>query len=350
MTSHHYTLDPTSRTLEPLRPETMQNLGLTEPGDLEAWIASCRGRIFDRGILWVSRQDWVEVDRRSDLVGVDTDANLVITELKRGEVAPEAVFQVLNYAASYSRHGADDLQRMLLESTGGPQGLTLPVASDLEARDLITSHVGQAFGAINQRQVALLVGESFHPQTLRICQYLNSQGCRSLSIECWQFSIFPLDHRFHFVLKRAEAPQTSDLPVTGPAGSSGPEGSAQTSRLNPVKMKFREQFIEFIRTQGAEWGFEYEHKRGWPNYTFRLVRRSPRGAETLEFTARHDHPRFEASRPFRVPDDLASLVESGADGATYYLVFPHTLLLNHLFDPSTGRRLLGCLAQALEHV
>ena len=70
-----------------------------------------------------SRQDRPAGDERSDLVGVDQEGKLLVTELKRGELSEDAVIQVLGYAAEYGDYTPDELAE-LYHSNSLKQGNT----------------------------------------------------------------------------------------------------------------------------------------------------------------------------------------------------------------------------------
>jgi hypothetical protein len=64
-------LDPKAKTLRRVSSLPMESLHLTETNDLEAWLASCKDRLFGREVLWIARQDRLTHDQRSDIIGVD---------------------------------------------------------------------------------------------------------------------------------------------------------------------------------------------------------------------------------------------------------------------------------------
>src|SRR5579862_8193693 len=115
MSTQAYLLDGSAKKLSLLNRKSMSELGFTEPGDLEAWLASCKDRLFAREILWLARQDSPSDDQRSDIVGLADNGDLVVTELKRGMASESALTQVLGYAAEYKLRTPSQLAELYFE-------------------------------------------------------------------------------------------------------------------------------------------------------------------------------------------------------------------------------------------
>src|SRR5215469_16150689 len=69
---------------------------------LESWLERSPWALAQEPILWIGRQTTVSVEESTifpDLLGVDSEGNLIIVELKKGKAPREVVAQILEYAA-----------------------------------------------------------------------------------------------------------------------------------------------------------------------------------------------------------------------------------------------------------
>jgi hypothetical protein len=93
----------TDRLIE-LKATTFAAHGLKERGDLQRLLRD-QIEVIDPDVLIVSEEfrDWEDSNRRIDLLGIDSDANLVVIELKRTEDGGHMELQALRYAAMVSK-------------------------------------------------------------------------------------------------------------------------------------------------------------------------------------------------------------------------------------------------------
>ena len=93
----------------PIRRTTFAQEGLRERSDLQSFLRS-RIDIISPEILLIGEEIgvWEDSRRRIDLLGVDTDANLVVIELKRTEDGGHMELQALRYAAMISSFTFED--------------------------------------------------------------------------------------------------------------------------------------------------------------------------------------------------------------------------------------------------
>jgi hypothetical protein len=180
-----------SKSLAKLQRSPLADLGFTEPGHLETWLASAGEEIFGRRrVLWIARQDRPTDEHRSDLVGIDELGNLLLVELKRGWLGGDAILQALTYAAEYARRSVEELVEIFAahSAKAGTAGL-IQRAKGGDAEATLGSHVGE--NEVNQSQILVLIGEDFSANALAVCDYLNnSSGDASFSVECWRYGVF----------------------------------------------------------------------------------------------------------------------------------------------------------------
>jgi hypothetical protein len=88
---------------------TFEGEGILERSDLQRILRSNVGAITpDCFVLAEEYGDWADAKRRIDLLCIDSDANLVVVELKRSEDGGHADLQAIRYAAMISVMTFDD--------------------------------------------------------------------------------------------------------------------------------------------------------------------------------------------------------------------------------------------------
>jgi len=239
-----FAIDVEQKRLTCLQPKSLADVGLSEPYDLEAWLASVSEGLFGRNILWLARQDCPSNEQRSDLVGVDELGNLVIAELKRGVVVEDAVTQSLFYAAEYASKSAADLAEMFAEHSqkAGTTGLLSKAGSPDDAGARLSKHVSDR--EVNESQILLLVGEDFAAKALAICDYLNGASEEpSFSVECWRYGLFQTaDGVNYFVLEQILPPPSIREEIEEKREASKGRKYAR----DPVRMAFMSQLIGYL--------------------------------------------------------------------------------------------------------
>lgn len=248
MTTTIYRLDANAKKLSQIEPKSMTDLGFKEPYDLEAWLASASDGLFDRNVLWISRQDRLTDDQRSDLIGIDKTGNLLVTELKRGTLDEGAITQALSYVAEYARKTADELATLFADQSARETstGLVTKAASKEDAQSKLSSHVGTDI-ELNDAQILLLVGEDFTPGALAICDYLNeSIGEGTLSLECWRFTVFQEAANQHIFAMEQILPPPS---VRRAIDERREASKAKKYARDPVRKEFMSGLMEYLNSK-----------------------------------------------------------------------------------------------------
>lgn len=229
----------------------MSDLGLTEPGNLEKWLASSGERLFGRKVLWIARQDRAVDEKRSDLIGIDDHGNLVVAELKRATVGASAVTQALSYAAEYVQKTASDLAEMFYIHSEGSRknGLVQVAESEEDAAQQLSDHVG-AETELNESQILILVGEEFAPDVLAVCDYLNqSSGEATFSVECWRARVYQEGEDALYLALEQLLPQPS---VRAAIEERREEAKRKKRTRDPARRRFVAALLEFLRSEGFD--------------------------------------------------------------------------------------------------
>src|ERR1035441_3063767 len=93
----------THDAITPVPMTTFESEGITERADLQRLLRSNIGAVVPECfVLAEEYAEWADAKRRIDLLCIDSDANLVVVELKRTEDAGQADLQAIRYAAMIS--------------------------------------------------------------------------------------------------------------------------------------------------------------------------------------------------------------------------------------------------------
>lgn len=336
MSSSVFSLDIEKKKLARLQPRSMVELGLTEPFDLEAWLASSGEGLFGRRILWIARQDRPSEEQRSDLIGVDERGNVLITELKRGELAEDGVTQALGYAAEYASKSAEDLAALFAAHSekAGTTGLVAKATSLDDARSQLSAHVG-AGTEVNDSQILVLIGEEFTAKALAICDYLNgASGEASFSIECWRYGLFETPQKSHyFVLEQILPPPSVRQAIDEKREASKSKKYAR----DPVRMEFMSELVGYL------WGKKVTASRSrGASYECRLKNTAWAGDHELWFSVHTDHPRLilPSELSFSGVLQAHALVEGKHSDGRLTLQFADVDAQCAKFDATFGQRLI----------
>ena len=148
--------------IEDDKPKHIQQGRLDLESRLEDWLRDDIGFVND-DLLVIGQQVKVEHGGKIDLVAVDSDANLVILELKRDKTPRDIVAQVLDYASWVQKLDYEDVEK--LASDFLPDGKPLEQAFKEKFRDDLPE-------TVNESHRMYIVGSSLDPATERIVQYL----------------------------------------------------------------------------------------------------------------------------------------------------------------------------------
>ena len=152
---------------------------------LESWLENNPWALVEgEPILWIGRQTSANVEESTifpDLLGVDSEGNLVIVELKRGKVPRDVVAQLLEYAA-----WAEDL------SDGQIYGIAETYFQTAKKETILQEAFGEMFEdempALNRRLRLFVVAEEISGRILQVCRFLRTSY--SMDINCLAVSTF----------------------------------------------------------------------------------------------------------------------------------------------------------------
>ena len=182
--------------------------GIKERDDLQRLLRD-QPDLIDEGLMILAEEfgDWSDSSRRIDLLCLDTDANLVVVELKRTADGGHMELQALRYAAMVSTMTFD--QAVLAHSA-----YLRHRSREGDARDAILEHLGweepeEDRFAIDVRVV--LVSEDFSREITTAVMWLNE---RDLDIRCVRLSPYRAEGRVLLDIQQViPLPEAADYQV-----------------------------------------------------------------------------------------------------------------------------------------
>ena len=158
---------------------------------LENWLEnSPEQTLAQEDFLWIGRQTSAKDEDGtiySDLLGVDSDGNLVIAELKKGRTPRDIIAQILDYAAwadDLSPEQIRDRAETYFENREGFQGKTFDDAFR-EAFDIPET---DELPRLNDGLRLFIVAEEIPSRVARVCRFLRTS--HGINISCVDVSIF----------------------------------------------------------------------------------------------------------------------------------------------------------------
>ena len=205
---------------------------------LESWLENSPWALVqEEPILWIDRQTSANVEESTifpDLLGLDSEGNLVIVELKRSKAPREVVAQLLEYAAWAKELSDEQIQEIAATySQAVKKGTTLQDAFSE------TFEVENEMPALNRRVRLFIVAAEIPASVLRVSRFLRT--FHSMDINCLAVSTFQTESGEVLVDTEAKVGQ-EDIP----ASKAGRQNVSSTSRWSGDK-PVREVVLEAVQ-------------------------------------------------------------------------------------------------------
>ena len=152
---------------------------------LESWIENSPWALVEgEPILWIGRQTSANVEESTifpDLLGLDSEGNLVIVELKRGKAPRDVVAQLLEYAT-----WAKELSDEQIQGIAATYFQTTQKETTLQ--DAFSETFEDEMPALNRRLRLFIVAAEIPASVLRVSRFLRT--FHSMDINCLAVSTF----------------------------------------------------------------------------------------------------------------------------------------------------------------
>lgn len=161
---------------------------------LENWLEnSPRQTLAQEDFLWIGRQTSVTDEGGtifSDLLGIDSEGNLVVAELKKGRTPRDVVAQLLDYAAWANGLSESQIREIAEDYFAGREGFQGKTFDDA-FKEVFDMPETDELPQLNQNLRLFIVAEEIADRVTRVCRFLrNSHG---LDVTCLVVSMFQTD-------------------------------------------------------------------------------------------------------------------------------------------------------------
>ncbi len=168
----------------------MQETSVELESRLEDWLESSPWAIAQEPLLWIGRQSSASVGDGTifpDLLGVDSEGNLVIVELKKERAPRDVMAQLLEYAAWANELSEEQIQQGAEDYIANRDKPEKVNFAD-EFRETFEMIETDVLPKLNRNLRLFIVGKEIPMRIHRVCELLrNSYG---MDISLIEFSIF----------------------------------------------------------------------------------------------------------------------------------------------------------------
>ncbi len=190
--------------------ERLTTTSLSEEGfeedDLREWIIGRSGEVLDEELLIIGRETGVAgIGDGIDILAVDRGGNMVVVELKRGELREAVDFQALKYASYISRWSYDDIKQQFETFLQSKWGREIH-GDDAGFSERIEEFCDDDY-ELNGQQRVFLVGSTVQERIGSVVLWLREQD---IDVSIVQFSLLKDANHEVFLDSKTLVP-TSDL-------------------------------------------------------------------------------------------------------------------------------------------
>ncbi|MDE0017989.1 MAG: hypothetical protein OXU51_17540 [Candidatus Poribacteria bacterium] len=213
---------------------------------IEIWIENSPWAVIQGElVLWIDRQASAQDEEGTiypDLLGVDSEGDLVVVEFKRRQTPRDVVAQLLEYAAWANELPLEQIHEIAdayFEKRDEFRGKTFPDAF----REVFDIPETDELPPLNRKLRLFVVAEEIHPRVARVCRFLRTSY--KMDVSCIAVSKFQTESGDEIVSTETKVgDEEIDTPKTRQ------QGTLQTSRwsgdipVNQVVWKAVQEFTD----------------------------------------------------------------------------------------------------------
>ena len=203
--------------------------------DLENWLENSPNVLLDEdegSIIWIGRQVTATVGESGlypDLIGIDTEGDLVMVELKKGKTPREVIAQILEYAVWGSSLNDEDLN-IIAQSYYRKQDCDFNKSIfDLYKEAFFPDAEEEPVVEFNRNQKLFIVAEKVSPVIQEVALYLRDK--HKVDLSCLEYEVLKSKQGEYFI---------STEKIVGFTELGGKGGTGKPTMLRwsePVKVK-----------------------------------------------------------------------------------------------------------------
>lgn len=163
--------------------------------DFENWLENSPHVLFEdidsSTIMWIGRQisaSYADSTKYPDLMGIDSNGDVVIVELKKGKTPREVVAQVLEYAAWANRLTYDDLNSITMKYYDKKDSYKGMELLEIHKEIFNPENEFDVTMSFNNKLRLYIVAEEISRSVKDVVRYLNTQG--NIDITSLKYDVF----------------------------------------------------------------------------------------------------------------------------------------------------------------
>jgi len=207
----------------------------------EAWLENSPDALLDDEgtVIWIGRQvkaDIGEIGKYPDLIGIDSEGNLVIVELKKGRTPREVVAQILEYSSWASTLDYDQLNEIACDYF---RRQNRDYQSLREAHREVFFPDAEEFPDIefNGSQKLFITAEEVSPIIRQVTAHLRTKY--RMGIFCLEYEVLRTEQGEYFI-------STERIGGSEDLGIAGPKQAASPTRWNEA-VKVKDAIYETVK-------------------------------------------------------------------------------------------------------
>ena len=176
--------------------------------DFENWLENSPHVLFEDDtstIMWIGRQvstTTYETTKFPDLIGIDSNGDVVLVELKKGRTPRDVVAQLLEYAAWADNLSYEDLNVLTMKYYDKDEMYIGMELSEIHQNIFYPDLDGVVERNFNQKLRLFIVAEDISKSVKEVVRFLNRKG--NLDISCMKYEVFRSESGEFFVSTEIE--------------------------------------------------------------------------------------------------------------------------------------------------
>ena len=285
--------------------------------DLENWLENSPNVLLDEdegSIIWIGRQVTAIVGESGlypDLIGIDTEGDLVMVELKKGKTPREVIAQILEYAAWGCSLDYDDLNKLAQGYYRKNDCVFNKSIYDLYKEAFFPDAEEEPEIEFNRNQKLFIVAEDISPVVKEVALHLRDKYM--VDISCLEYEVLKSKQGEYFI-------STEKIVGFTEAGKKYKTGKVSAARwTGPAKVKdvIRDAVIKIAggdKTATFSPAEVYnELIRDYPDINSNTVR-CQIIQDCVNHTSRKHYPSGQQDNYYRIDKGLFRLYDSEKDG------------------------------------
>ncbi|WP_136526571.1 DUF4268 domain-containing protein [Geomonas ferrireducens] len=245
-----YQIDKSLNRIKPLTVKKFSDLGFTERGHLQEWLAN-ESMALGEELLIIQKEfdGFDDTNERLDLLALDKDGNLVVIENKLDDSGRDVVWQALKYASYCStlkKNQIVEIFQKYLAKTGGDGDAQALICEFLEVPDLAEVVLNSG----NQQRI-MFVAAQFRKEVTSTVLWLLSHN---IQLQCFKATPYGMGDNLFLKLEQIiPTPEATEFMI----GINEKEAAEKTAEFelksrHKIRLAFWQQALDALKASSTD--------------------------------------------------------------------------------------------------